>query len=155
MPQHKTIHEAMLAVQLELTNPIKSATNSHFKSKYAPLPDMRDMITPILAKHGLYCIQPVQIGDMGAYLETNIIFAPTGDKVFSNMPLMLDKQTAQGMGSALTYARRYALALSSTLWLTMTTMSMLPANQSPRLPVMMLLIFGQFRNRKNGLKSYL
>lgn len=109
MPEHKTIYEAMLAVQSELTNPIKSATNPHFKSKYATLPDIRDMITPILAKHGLYCIQPVQTGDMGAYLETNIIFAPTGEKAVSIMPLMLDKQTAQGMGSAITYARRYAL----------------------------------------------
>ena len=109
MSEHKTIHEAMLAVQSELTNPIKSATNPHFKSKYATLPDIRDMVTPILAKHGLYCIQPVLMDDRGGYLQTRIVHAATADQLMSEMPLMLEKQTPQGMGSAITYARRYAL----------------------------------------------
>lgn len=105
----KGLLEAMLKVQSTLTNPIKSATNPHFKSKYATLPDIRDMLTPLLAQEGLFVTQPVQIGDIGVVLQTSV-YHPESEGVMSSfMPLMLEKQTPQGMGSAITYARRYAL----------------------------------------------
>lgn len=105
----KGLLDALLKAQQVLSNPIKSATNPHFKSKYAMLPDIRDMVTPTLYELGLFVVQPVQMGDMGAYLETTVYHAESEGFLTSKMPLMLEKQTPQGMGSSITYARRYAL----------------------------------------------
>ncbi|MCE7073673.1 ERF family protein [Dyadobacter sp. CY327] len=109
METTKGLMEALLKAQLALSNPIKSATNPHFKSKYATLPDIRDMVTPILAEFGLFITQPVQVTDLGAALQTLIVHPESEGYLQSMMPLMLEKQTPQGMGSAITYARRYAL----------------------------------------------
>jgi len=104
-----TLELAMLAVQSELTNPIKDTKNEFFKSKYATLPEIRNLVTPILAKYGLYIIQCVGYDDKHTYIATDIMHATTGKVIRSVMPLILDKQTPQGQGSAITYARRYAL----------------------------------------------
>jgi uncharacterized protein (DUF3820 family) len=42
-------------------------------------------------------------------LETRLIHAESGEQITSHMPLVLTKQDPQSQGSALTYARRYAL----------------------------------------------
>ncbi|WP_138476194.1 ERF family protein [Dyadobacter bucti] len=103
----ETLEMAMLAVQSELTNPLKTAAANY--GKYATLPEIRDLVTPILAKVGLYIIQNVDFDEIRPFLLTGIVHAPTQKILSSRMPLVLDKQTAQGMGSAITYARRYAL----------------------------------------------
>ncbi|TKT85242.1 hypothetical protein FDK13_34180 [Dyadobacter frigoris] len=76
-----TLELAMLAVQSELTNPIKDTDNPFFKSKYTTLPEIRNSVTPILAKHGLYVMQIIN----GSNLETAIIHAPSKDKVVSSI----------------------------------------------------------------------
>lgn len=101
----ETLELSMLAVQSELTNPIKDATNPHFKSKYATLPEIRNLVTPILAKQGLYVTQFVH----GELLKTFVTHAPSGRSLYADTNLMMDKATPQGQGSAITYARRYAL----------------------------------------------
>lgn len=104
----ETLELALLACQSELTNPIKDALNPHFKSKYATLPEIRNLVTPILAKNGLYITQKV-VHEQTSLLVTVITHAPTKASINDCMPLLLDKQTPQGQGSAITYARRYAL----------------------------------------------
>jgi hypothetical protein len=42
-------------------------------------------------------------------LTYRLAHAPTGDAIEGTMPLLLSKNDAQGQGSAITYARRYAL----------------------------------------------
>lgn len=107
MTQSSNVHTAMLSIQSQLVNPIKNAKANY--GKYATLPELRDEITPILYGAGLYLTQLVQHCDKGAVLESIITHAETGTSIKSEMPLMLEKQTPQGMGSAITYARRYAL----------------------------------------------
>jgi len=104
----KSLELAMLAVQSKLTNPIKDTKNEFFKAMYATLPEIRNLVTPILAESGLYVTQLVNF-DERAYLDTIITHAPTGKTISSKTLLMMDKQTPQGQGSAITYARRYAL----------------------------------------------
>lgn len=71
-------------------------------------------ILPLLNDNGLVLTQfPTFIenivGDPTPALLTRITHVASGDSIEATAPLMLDKQTAQGLGSAITYMRRYAL----------------------------------------------
>jgi hypothetical protein len=47
--------------------------------------------------------------EMGPYLEYRLLHVDSDDGLSGRIPLLLDKGNSQGLGSALTYARRYAL----------------------------------------------
>ena len=98
--------EAMLAVQAESPTIAKNATNPHFRSKYAPLDTIVETVGPILAKHGLVWTTLPTVNNTLMYRLTH---APTGEALEGEMPLLLAKNDAQGFGSAITYARRYAM----------------------------------------------
>ncbi len=101
-----TVSAALVAAQLEMRNVPKTATNPHFKNKYAPLDAIIAMCRPILNKHGFALIQSVVDGDV---LETTLHHV-SGEKVqLGRMALKLDKPNMQGFGSAITYAQRYSL----------------------------------------------
>lgn len=102
---------AMLAVQAEAPTLKKTASNPAFKgSKYAPLDEVVETIGPILTAHGLvWTTKPSFNEAVGPTLRYKIAHAPTGEEDEGEMPLLLSKQDAQGQGSAITYARRYAL----------------------------------------------
>jgi hypothetical protein len=93
----------------ELSNVAKTASNPYFKSKYAPLDAIVDATRPILAKHGLAIQQQPLFSDGAAGVET-IIIHKSGFETSSILLLPLKDQSPQGVGSAITYARRYALA---------------------------------------------
>lgn len=100
----KEIATALVAFQSEVKNVKKDATNPYFKSKYATLDSIWDEVRPLLAKHGLAVVQlPTEGG-----LET-MIMHKSGEFVSSVMSLSPAKNDPQGQGSAITYARRYAL----------------------------------------------
>lgn len=101
--------QALLAVQSEAPTLKKSATNPHFRNSYAPLDEIVQTVAPILHKHGLvWTTLPVH-DEYGPALTYRLAHAPTGEHLEGTMPLLLSKQDAQGQGSAITYARRYAL----------------------------------------------
>lgn len=87
----------------------KSANNPHFKSKYADLTSVIEAIKPALVANGLFFTQSPRPNDKGVEIET-ILHHASGE-VFSLGSLFVpaDKNNAQAFGSALTYARRYAL----------------------------------------------
>jgi hypothetical protein len=100
----------MLAVQGEAPTLPKDATNPHYKSKYTPLDTIVERIGPILNKHGLvWSTLPGRDEHGDPALTYRLSHAPTGEVLEGTMPLLLSKQDAQGQGSAITYARRYAL----------------------------------------------
>lgn len=107
----KGLNDALLAVQKESPALQKDAINPHFKNKYITLQSLMDKILPLLHKHDLLLLQqPASVGpNAEPALTTTIIHVPSGEAEASIMPLMLDKATAQGLGSAITYARRYSL----------------------------------------------
>lgn len=77
--------------------------------KYLKLDDIMPLALEVLNKNNFALIQsPSTIGDHPA-LKTTLVHT-SGEKITSTMFLMLDKETAQGQGSAITYARRYSLA---------------------------------------------
>jgi hypothetical protein len=101
--------EALLAAQREMPALKKTATNPHFKSKFAPLDTIVETVNPVLHKHGLTWSTLPGHDEYGPALTYRLAHAPSGESIEGRMPLLLAKPDAQGMGSAITYARRYAL----------------------------------------------
>lgn len=85
----------------------KGATNPFFKSTYADLASVVKSASPGLAEEGLSIAQLVGTSNEQTTLTTLLMHA-SGQFISAEMPLLIAKQDAQGQGSALTYARRYA-----------------------------------------------
>jgi hypothetical protein len=110
----KSLGAALLAFQQEAPGLTKDATNPHFRNKYASLDSIMDKVRPVLNKHGLVLTQIpsfVMDGSGGVVpsLTTRLTHAESGEFIEDKMLLLLDKQNSQGLGSALTYARRYSI----------------------------------------------
>ena len=56
------IFTALAKAQAAIQNPTKNATNPHFKSTYASLPQILSEVKPILNDVGLVLTQPIKIG---------------------------------------------------------------------------------------------
>ena len=105
----KNLYKAISEVQKVLYKIEKSADNPFFKSKYVPLDKVWDKLHPELQKNSLLVLQnPIGTGD-SIGVETHIIHTESGEDVKSSYLLPLSKKDPQAGGSALTYARRYAL----------------------------------------------
>ena len=100
--------EALLAAQLEMKNPAFDSENPHFKSKFASLATVRETVMPILHKHGLALTQFPKSAD-GYCGIVNRLMHKSGEWLEEECLLPLDRNNAQGAGSAITYARRYSL----------------------------------------------
>ncbi|MBC7129036.1 MAG: ERF family protein, partial [Thermoplasmatales archaeon] len=59
MENKKNLVRALLEVQNEIKNPKSSEINPYYRSKYAPLPDILNLVRPLLNKHGLVIYQDV------------------------------------------------------------------------------------------------
>lgn len=106
---HDTLHRAMAAAQTEMPLIKKTDNNPFFKSKYAGLPSILEVVLPILHKNGLYLGQsPITDGERVG-VSTMIIHIDSGDSANSMFTVALAKNDPQGAGSAITYCRRYAL----------------------------------------------
>ena len=101
-------HLAMF--QAEVTNPANSADNPFYKSKYAPLNEILNLVRPILTRYGLSIIQAPS-GDGENISISTVLLHESGEWIeFPPLVLKADKVTPQGAGSAITYGRRYALS---------------------------------------------
>jgi hypothetical protein len=84
--------------------------NPHFRSKYADLGAVWEACRDALTANGLSVMQmPVDVAD-GRVGLTTMLLHESGEFVSSTVSTPLTKNDAQGVGSALTYLRRYALA---------------------------------------------
>lgn len=106
----KNLAIALAKFQGEVSNPSNTATNPFFKSKYAPLDTVLNTVRPILSKNGLSVVQAPS-GDGESIIVVTTLIHESGEWIeFPELVLKADKATAQGAGSAITYARRYALS---------------------------------------------
>lgn len=104
------LYPALLAVKAEIRTLPKDAINPHFRSKYTPLDTIVEHVEPILTKHGLVWLTKPGRDETGEpALAYRLVHATTGEAEEGSMPLLLGKSDPQGQGSAITYARRYAL----------------------------------------------
>ena len=100
----KKLMDARAAIQ-----PIKkSGTNPHFKSKYATLEGVIEAVTEPLAKHGFLLIHRSTQNEHGMTITTELVHE-SGESFVTAIPLVLGKNDMQGLGSAITYARRYGI----------------------------------------------
>jgi hypothetical protein len=104
----ESIYSALAKAQTEMGKALKSATNPHFRSKYADLGAVMDACLPALNKHGISVIQPMVESEFGRGVKT-LFLHTSGESVENIVPLIVGKQDMQGLGSAYTYARRYGL----------------------------------------------
>jgi hypothetical protein len=115
------ISGALAKAQAELTNPEKSLVaiiRSPFPReadrtfRYAPLSSGLDIVRKSLGRHEIATIQSTEIDKESGLLRlTTVLAHSSGEWISSEWPIcpMSDIASAQRMGAALTYARRYAL----------------------------------------------
>ena len=112
MPTSPTIAAlaaALVKAQSAMGGAKKDSTNPHFKTAYADLASVWDACRAPLANAGLSVVQLVSSEGATATVET-ILAHSSGEWVSSLLAVPLTKVDAQGLGSAITYGRRYALA---------------------------------------------
>lgn len=86
----------------------KAASNPAFKSKYADLSEVVEATVPALNSAGIGVIQAPEFnGDMVSV--TTIFIHESGASLTGVLKLRPSKLDPQGVGSAITYARRYSL----------------------------------------------
>lgn len=110
------ISAALLAAQKAITFASKDATNPHFKNKYADLPAVIDAIKPALNSADITFIQSASPSDDGKLHLATRLQHVSGEWIEDTLVMPLPKQDPQGYGSAMTYARRYALAAITGLY---------------------------------------
>jgi hypothetical protein len=101
------IAAALIAAQGEMGSVRKTADNPFFKSKYADLAGAVEASRPVLAQHNLGVVQSADCDGDLAVVETMLVHA-SGEWFKSRTVLKPVKSDPQGMGSAVTYARRYS-----------------------------------------------
>jgi hypothetical protein len=102
----KNIAGALVDFQSSVSKVAKESNNPFFKSKYASLANILDTIQKPLSECGLAISQFPD----GNALTTILLHADSGEWMESSYVMPVAKQNdPQAMGSAMTYARRYAL----------------------------------------------
>lgn len=101
--------DALAKAQAEIKSIGKDRTNPHFKNRYATLDAILDTIRPTLAKHGLSVVQGASELVTGFNVETWLVHS-SGEYIANVVAVPVSKQDAQGVGSALTYGRRYGVS---------------------------------------------
>jgi hypothetical protein len=103
---------ALAAARKEFRPVLKKSVNPFFKSKYAELSEVIEATSAALSDNGLSVVQtPGHVvlldGTNRVTVESRLVHS-SGEWIESGMSLPLSKFDAQGAGSAITYARRYA-----------------------------------------------
>lgn len=100
--------KALVAAQLTSEAVLKAATNPAFRSRYADLAAVVEAVVPALNRAGVAVIQvPSNDGDL--VTVTTILAHESGATLTGSLGMRPTKADPQGVGSAVTYARRYAL----------------------------------------------
>lgn len=106
----KELNTALAKAQGELFAAKKDSINPHFKSKYADLASVWEACREALSSNGLSVTQmPAEFQNNVMTLVTRISHS-SGEWLEQTMTCPVGKPDPQGIGSCLTYMRRYALA---------------------------------------------
>jgi hypothetical protein len=101
---------ALAKAQGVMAGASKDKTNPAFKSRYADLASVWDACREPLTSNGLAVVQLVTAADKASVTVETRLLHESGESVSSVLTMPVEKPTAQGVGSAITYARRYALS---------------------------------------------
>ena len=99
---------ALAKAQGSIKSAVKGKENPFFKSQYADLPAVMEACRKALSDNGLALSQVTEFDGADCWLETMLIHS-SGQWLRGRYPVRPVKNDPQGLGSAQTYARRYAL----------------------------------------------
>jgi len=105
---------ALAAAQGEILAARRDAENPHFRRRYADLGSIWEACRPALAAHGLAVVQSPRLVTTHetvwfVEVETTLLHS-SGQWMADVLTMPLQTPNSHGVGSACTYARRYALA---------------------------------------------
>ena len=106
----KDLAAAMAKFQAELKPAIKGNTNPYFKSRYADLQACWDCCREALVKNGLSVVQGSRESNGEVVTVDTRLMHASGQWIESSLTMKPAKADPQGIGSAVTYARRYSLS---------------------------------------------
>jgi hypothetical protein len=99
---------ALAKAQREMEGASKDSLNPHFKNRYADLAAVWDACREPLGKHGIAVLQP-PCAKGPTVTVTTLLVHESGEFIQSDLTMTAGQNTPQGIGSCITYARRYAL----------------------------------------------
>lgn len=108
-PQFDKIAKALVQALPKIEAAKKESVNPHLRNKYADLLSVTETARGPLATSGIVIMQPVS-SSPGQATVTTILLHESGQWMASELSLKPQKDDPQGVGSAITYARRYGLA---------------------------------------------
>jgi len=107
----KALYSALVKCQTQIKVALKDSKNPHFKSNYADLTSVMLACKDALAANDLAVLQLSRIHESGTPVLVTRIIHVSGEHIEGEFPLVCkDPNDPQKLGSAVTYARRYALA---------------------------------------------
>ena len=107
----ETLIESLVKAQSEMTHAQLDQINPQWKSKFASLKSTIDAVKPALNANGIFFMQISHPVDAGVGIET--VFCKGDEKLSTGVVVVpVDKANAQGLGSSMTYAKRYSLAVA-------------------------------------------
>lgn len=114
MKKSETLTEfskAFAKTQQEMKQPLKDANNPFFKSKYVPLENVVEAITESTSKNGLSFTQFPSSDEDGNVTVGTLVMHSSGEWIeYDPIKMKPVKNDPQSIGSAITYAKRYALS---------------------------------------------
>ena len=112
MASEPTLISALVKAQSQMSHAAFDQTNPAFKNaKFASLKSVIDAVKPALNANGIAFVQKSVPMDHGIAVET--VFYGHGEELSTGpVPVPIDRENAHGFGSALTYAKRYSLAMA-------------------------------------------
>ena len=101
------LFKALAKAQETINHASKDGQNPHFRSKYATLESVIDATKIPLLNNKLLIIQSTTATNT---LLTRLVHSESSQFIETETNLMMEKNDMQKLGSAITYARRYAIS---------------------------------------------
>jgi pyruvate/2-oxoglutarate dehydrogenase complex dihydrolipoamide acyltransferase (E2) component len=115
--RNEKITAALINVQAEIEGAKKASTNPHLQTKYADLLAVWDAVRGPLSENGLHLLQSAatEFLDRGGVFATIVrvtskLTHVSGEFYASDLCMPVPNATPQGIGSAISYAKRYAMS---------------------------------------------
>lgn len=102
--------EALAKAQAEMPHASKDSTNEFFRSGYADLAAVMRAWQAAGPKHGLAVVQTLEPSDGTEVTVVTTLMHKSGQWIVGKLTMKPEKMNPQGIGSCITYARRYSLS---------------------------------------------
>jgi len=101
--------KSLAVVQGKLEGAKKDSENTFIHNRYADLASVWDACRELLSSNGLCVVQASSIVEGRSFVLDTILLHESGQWISGQLSVPLTKEDPQGLGSAMTYARRYSL----------------------------------------------